>query len=510
MSENTHPEAPETRTIDVDVGSLDTRGRTVHGYAAVYGVESEDLGGFRERIAPGAFSGVLDSDVRALLNHDPNEVLGRTRSGTLRLADDQRGLRFELDLPDSPLGENVRSAVGRGDLDGASFRFEIGEEEWAGDLRTVRTVKQLRDVTLATYPAYPAASIELRTRPVNDGGERRQEGAEMATEDQDGAAEERSAEHENEDRTEERAEGALQVEDRHVTAEERSLEERVTDALREVQKGESRALSNAAAISREELSNFLFDSLRAQSIALASGIQVIVTDRQSIEWPKLSADVTPAFYDENAVITAGDPGFVTLTATPAKIAHRVEASNEVIDDSDPSVVDVLRTHLAALLGLTLDAAIYEGSGTAPEITGMSNTTGVQVGQDITNAGAAANGFDPVIDAWYLLKEANAPEPYVIAAPPLTYRALAVLRNGTNDEQLSVPREWPATFSSTQLTDAYMYSPSQVVLVRRTDVEVELDRSRLFDQDASEVRGKLRADLLLPNPEAVVRLPNNTV
>ena len=68
---------------------------------------SEDLGGGRrERIAPGAFAGVVGGDVRALLNHDPNEVLGRTKSGTSRLFDEQRGLRFELDLPDSPLGEN--------------------------------------------------------------------------------------------------------------------------------------------------------------------------------------------------------------------------------------------------------------------------------------------------------------------------------------------------------------------------------------------------------------------
>lgn len=156
--------APEQRTIDVDVGSLDTRGRMVVGYAAVYNVLSEDLGGYRERIAPGAFAGVLDSDVRALLNHDPNEVLGRTRSGTLRLFDEQRGLRFELDLPDSPLGENVREAVRRGDIDGASFRFVVGDEEWTDEVRTLTKVERLLDVTLATFAAYPAASIELRTR----------------------------------------------------------------------------------------------------------------------------------------------------------------------------------------------------------------------------------------------------------------------------------------------------------------------------------------------------------
>lgn len=157
--------APEQRTVDVNVESIDTRGRTLHGYAAVYGVESGDLGGFRERIAPGAFAGVLDADVRCLLNHDPNEVLGRTRSGTLRLADDARGLRFECDLPDSPLGANVREAVSRGDIDGASFRFKVGTESWSSDLRTVETVAELQDVTVATYGAYPAASVELRTRP---------------------------------------------------------------------------------------------------------------------------------------------------------------------------------------------------------------------------------------------------------------------------------------------------------------------------------------------------------
>jgi uncharacterized protein len=196
--------APEQRTIDVDVEELDTRGRTLHGYAAVYGVESGDLGGFTEVIAPGAFQGVLDADVRALLNHDPDHVLGRTKSGTLRLFDEERGLRFEVDLPDSPLGENVRAAVGRGDIDGASFRFVVGDEDWDGDLRTVKTVKDLMDVTVATYGAYPAASVELRTRP-----EKNDNGAEERQEDTMDKTEERSSE--------ERQDG-LRVEDRVTPA----------------------------------------------------------------------------------------------------------------------------------------------------------------------------------------------------------------------------------------------------------------------------------------------------
>jgi HK97 family phage prohead protease len=164
----TERKAPEQRTVDVDVQDIDTRGRTLHGYAAVYNAVSGDLGGLHRTHRPGGFAGVLDSDVRALLNHNPSEVLGRTRSGTLRLFDEQRGLRFEVDLPESPIGDNVREAVKRGDIDGASFRFVVGDESWDGDLRTVETVKDLKDITVATFGAYPAASAELRTRDNND------------------------------------------------------------------------------------------------------------------------------------------------------------------------------------------------------------------------------------------------------------------------------------------------------------------------------------------------------
>jgi uncharacterized protein len=229
----TEHNAPEQRTIDVDVQDVDTRGRTLHGYAAVYGAISGDLGGFRETIAPGAFRDVIGADVRCLLNHDPSQVLGRTRSGTLRLADEQRGLRFECDLPDSPLGENVRAAVKRGDIDGASFRFVVGDESWDGDLRTVKSVQELHDVTVATYGAYPDASVELRTRTNTTAARERQEETEVEQEQTTEApAEERVANQNENENGEERAEdrstehradsGGLRVEER-VSAPRRGL-----------------------------------------------------------------------------------------------------------------------------------------------------------------------------------------------------------------------------------------------------------------------------------------------
>ena len=196
----------EQRTIDVDVTDIDTRGKTVHGFAAVYGAEAR-IGDITETIAKGAFAGVLDHDVRALLNHDPNVVLGRTKSGTLRLFDDVKGLRFEVDLPESR--SDLREAISRGDLDGASFRFVVADEQWDGDRRTITRVGELHDICLATYPAYPATSVELRTRSNNNAAEERQEDK-MEPEDRQQAQQETAT-------------GGLQVEDRIAVKETRTL-----------------------------------------------------------------------------------------------------------------------------------------------------------------------------------------------------------------------------------------------------------------------------------------------
>jgi HK97 family phage prohead protease len=158
---------------------------------------------------------VLDADVRALLNHDPSQVLGRTKSGTLRLFDEQRGLRFEVDLPDSPLGENVREAVRRKDIDGSSFRFVVDKESWQGELRTVEAVKELKDITVATFAAYPAASVDLRTRNTDPAEGQEDEMADKA-EKQDTTP--------TEERTEARLPaGSLRVEERADDLRMRSL-----------------------------------------------------------------------------------------------------------------------------------------------------------------------------------------------------------------------------------------------------------------------------------------------
>lgn len=137
---------------------------TLSGYAAVYGKRSSDLGGFIEQIERGAFRDCLSHDVRALFNHNDHHILGRTKAGTLRLFDEPKGLRYEVDLPDTTAGRDVAESVRRGDVTGSSFQFKMPPEmtgerwEWDGPtaVRTVHKVHQLYDVGPVVYPAYEA------------------------------------------------------------------------------------------------------------------------------------------------------------------------------------------------------------------------------------------------------------------------------------------------------------------------------------------------------------------
>lgn len=142
-------------------------GKTIIGHAAVYDSLSENLGGFRERIKPGAFDSVLNDDVRALFNHDSNLVLGRTKSGTLRLSVDEKGLRYDITPPDTTAANDLMILLERGDVDQSSFGFIVEDDSWDEDedgrmIRTINKFKRLFDVSPVTYPAYPETDVALR------------------------------------------------------------------------------------------------------------------------------------------------------------------------------------------------------------------------------------------------------------------------------------------------------------------------------------------------------------
>tara|TARA_B100001250_G_scaffold408727_1_gene431651 strand:- start:157 stop:666 length:510 start_codon:yes stop_codon:yes gene_type:complete len=146
--------------------SIEQKGRTLTGYAARFNSEAS-IGDFVEVIRPGAFARTLAAptavNIRAIYEHDDKALLGRVGSGTLRLSEDDVGLRFELDLPDTSLGRDLAELVKRGDVAGCSFGFMAGKDTWLpGPLRELREV-DLHEITLTARPAYSSTSVSLRS-----------------------------------------------------------------------------------------------------------------------------------------------------------------------------------------------------------------------------------------------------------------------------------------------------------------------------------------------------------
>lgn len=134
----------------------------IEGHAAVFNRYSQNLGGFVEQVAPGAFAKTIaEADVRALFNHDASMVLGRNKAGTLRLAEDNVGLAYEIDVPGTQLGRDLAVSMERGDISQSSFSFRVvgpDGDDWSltdqgMPLRTLREVA-LYDVGPVTFPAY--------------------------------------------------------------------------------------------------------------------------------------------------------------------------------------------------------------------------------------------------------------------------------------------------------------------------------------------------------------------
>lgn len=149
----------------------DPAGPVIAGHMAVFNELSQNLGGFFERIQPGAFAESLQKDdVRALFNHDPNFVLGRNRSGTLTLSEDERGLAVLIKAPQNQtIRDLVLEPLRRGDITQGSFGFAVrtGGQEWTDDEegRVIRTLKSVRlfDVSPVTFPAYLGTDVAARS-----------------------------------------------------------------------------------------------------------------------------------------------------------------------------------------------------------------------------------------------------------------------------------------------------------------------------------------------------------
>jgi HK97 family phage prohead protease len=145
---------------------LRAKGRRLEGYAALFGAEARIGGGMVETIAAGAFSRTLEerADILALVDHDPHRVLARTRSGTLRLSQDSRGLAFDLDVPGTQAGHDVLALAERNDLGGMSFGFSVRDEHLDGSQRELRAVDLFEISVVSAFPAYEGTVINARAK----------------------------------------------------------------------------------------------------------------------------------------------------------------------------------------------------------------------------------------------------------------------------------------------------------------------------------------------------------
>jgi HK97 family phage prohead protease len=156
-----------TRPVNFEIRELEDGGLRFEGYAAVFNSRSEDLGGFTEFVAPGAFKRSLRSrnDVKLLFDHNPANVLASTRAGTMTVEEDARGLKVTADLAPTTLGRDVSVLVKRGDIDSMSFGFSVIRDSWnpEGTERTLNSVR-LIEASIVSWPAYAGTAGTVSVR----------------------------------------------------------------------------------------------------------------------------------------------------------------------------------------------------------------------------------------------------------------------------------------------------------------------------------------------------------
>ena len=528
--------APENRTATVDVENVHTEGRTLHGFACVYGAESRDLGGFTESIEAGAFADVLagDPDVYLTLNHDPSRVLARTTSGTLRIREEERGVAFEADLGDGPTARDVRDMVKRGDLKGASFRFKVAPdgERWEGERRTLTRIGQLVDLSLATTPAYDGPAVELRSLPENTDTE---EATVPETHPGGLRVEDRTAAPEG---AETRLRATLGLEDRVADWQARrpsrssySPEEARDFSLGRAIKGmvsgdwtdaelEQRALAEGAGstggfLTPEPLSAQVIDRIRNQAQVMMAGAQTVPMESDTLSIPRLATGITPAWKVENAAVAESDPAFERVSFKANTLAVLVRMSFELFEDMPPSSADLITNEITQALALELDRAALRGSGTAPEPRGVKNQPGITVQSMGTNG--ATPSYDALVDAVSTIQGKNlAPNAAIHASR--TAKTFSNLKDTTGQPLMMPPlldglsqlvsNQVPVDLTAGTSSDAseiYVGRWSDLLVGVRPSVGVRIQQlnERFADSMQVALLAYLRADVQLARPESFV-------
>lgn len=502
----------------------------------------------KEVISPGAFAAANLGRMVAIVGHDElgQVPLGKF-NGTLTAEDREDGSGFEwrCQLPDSPLGQNVREAVKRGDLSGTSWRMVVprdGERNENG-VRHIDRVSELHHVCVTHLPAYPDASVELREEDIAPADDEAAEGEPQTTKTTPTAESAATPEEGTKVPDRENGGGGLAVEDRVEAGDVTTTPaERVTDAMRAVPAGEIRrltlveyepwedrtlTLATAAPVEPEDLSTVLFDLLRPASVLLASGVPVIPTNRKEWSAPTITGDIDPEWLDELEQFPYSDLELGEFKVKPRKVGAIVKGSSEAFEDSNPDLMAAVQSNLATVMALKIDREGIVGNS-AKGFKGLATMSGTQ---SLEMGEAALTNYDPIVAAAALLAEAQVPGPYAVLMHPRHAASLDRLRvttavAGTSGPELVMgnaplprPAGLPPIYSTPNVgltagtsgkkdrAPIIVYAPNQLALVRRKETEMVVDRSQEFDTDAVLVRARARCALGTAHPQSVVVIKN---
>jgi HK97 family phage major capsid protein/HK97 family phage prohead protease len=532
LEDRTTPDT-EDRTAVVDVQDARVEGNTLHGFACIYGADSEPIEDrgrrFVESIERGAFADVLagQTDTYLTLNHDPSRALARMPD-TLRLHDEERGLRFEADLGDGPTAADVRDAVRRNVLRGASFRFAVapGGDTWSRgndgtERRTLTRVGRLVDISLATTPAYSGTSIELRSRQ-----EPQRPGLTVEMRSQvAGPAEET------------RARVVLRPEDRMSSwqgrrgrgtfSESNAAEFSIGRAIKGMVTGdwtdadlERRALSEGSDAAGgfavpAPLAAETIDLVRNASQVIAAGAQTVPMPSESLSIPRLSGPISPSWKLENEPVQESDPEFERVTFTAHTLPVLVRISMELFEDMTPSASDSITGELTAAVALELDRVALRGTGSAPEPRGLRNQSGVEVTSLATN-GVTPTSWAPFVKGVANIKRRNI-TPNAVIYSSRTAETMALLADTTGQPLRQPPYLENVRFLETQqipdnltqgtakelASEAYIGRFSDLLIGVRPTLGVRLRQlnERYADNLQVGLLAWLRADVQLAHPES---------
>ncbi|MGI6035695.1 MAG: phage major capsid protein [Limnochordia bacterium] len=333
---------------------------------------------FIEELAPGCFDESLEArEVVALWCHDPAQVLGGTRNGTLRLVSGENRLAFELDLPDTQPGRDAWESIRRGDVDGVSFGMVVKRDKWTtvehdGQELYRRTILEadLWEISPAVFAAYTASAVTCRSLEVHK--QQVQEGGKMKDKETIGVLEnELNEERLTEDKTPETrtvpavaiSTGSLE-ERRAFNHYLRTGELRTTSPL--MVSGETKG----AALAPVDFAKEIIDGLADVAVMRQVARILPPISGKSVAYPRRTGGEGAAMVLEGESITPYDLTFDQVTLTPKKAAALVEVSNELLQDEAVDLAAYLSQHFIDEIGELLEDQYWNGDGDGANLLGV--------------------------------------------------------------------------------------------------------------------------------------------